>query len=228
MDAGEQAPLAPLGVRVRRQTRGEAPAQHEALPLEGGQGRLDAGGRQAEDRGEPPGGHRPRPLEPAAHQLDQRLLGRPGPREEARRRGDRGLQAEGHITSIGTPAGTSAGELGAAPYTASSCGSRSAATQRSAPSPVESTAARRSATRASNQGPQPAARPSSAVKNPSPTRASCSSSGSATSGQASSRTRATAAASSAPRSEATDGSSQRRVCTAWVRRSSKGASSRKV
>ena len=47
-------------------------------------------------------------------------------------------------------------------------------------------------------------------------------------GPASSRTRAIASGSSRPSSAALSGSSQRRAITAWVRRSSSGASSRKA
>ena len=64
-----------------------------------------------------------------------------------------------------------------------------------------------------------------AVRNPAVSSASCSSSASRGSGRASSRTRSIAAASSAPRSLPL-GSAARRVCTACVRRSSSGASSR--
>ena len=70
--------------------------------------------------------------------------------------------------------------------------------------------------------------PSSSVRKPEVSRASCSSSAFSISGQASSRTRSIAAVSSAPRSSAEEGSKARRVYTAWVRRSSAGASSRKA
>ena len=64
------------------------------------------------------------------------------------------------------------------------------------------------------------------VRNPAVSSASCSSSASRGSGRSSSRTRAMASASSAPRSPADAGSVARRDCTAWLRRSSSGASSR--
>ena len=64
------------------------------------------------------------------------------------------------------------------------------------------------------------------VRKPAVSSASCSSSASRGSGRSSSRTRAIASASRAPRSPADDGSLARRDCTAWLRRSSSGASSR--
>ncbi len=118
---------------------------------------------------------------------------------------------------------------------ASNSGSRSAVTQsltdRRA-SFVLRRAARRSPINISSSGPHdsPArpSRPSSSVRQPKLSSASCSSSASRTSGHASSRTRAIAAASSAAMSSADVGSSERRVYTAWVRRSSSGTSSRKA
>ena len=73
---------------------------------------------------------------------------------------------------------------------------------------------------------QPALATSASVRKPSQTSASCSSSAFAGSGQASARTRSIASASSRPMSDARSGSSQRRLITACVRRSSSGASSR--
>ena len=69
---------------------------------------------------------------------------------------------------------------------------------------------------------------SCSLRQPSHSKASCNSSAFAGSGHASSRTRAMASASRRPSSSALSGASQRRAITAWVRRSSSGASSRKA
>jgi hypothetical protein len=81
---------------------------------------------------------------------------------------------------------------------------------------------------ACNRSAQPVlASTSAAVTKPSKVSASCISSALRTCGHASSRTAAIASGSSRPRSSASS-AFQRRFCTAWVRRSSSGASSRKA
>ncbi len=93
--------------------------------------------------------------------------------------------------------------------------------------PVSSRVTRRCAASSPSNSAQPDCRSTSdSVRNVSHNSASCSSSAFAASGHASSRTRWIASGSSLPRSDALSGSSQRRLMTAWVRRSSSGASSR--
>ena len=126
---------------------------------------------------------------------------------------------------IGSPAQLSVVRSGvAAGWTAVSSGSRSAAIQM-APAARRTSAARLERESSANKsgGSAPA---SSAERKPAVIEASCSSSASRGSGRSSSRTRAMAEASSAPRSWPEAGSLARRACTACVRRSSSGASSR--
>ena len=149
-----------------------------------------------------------------------------GPKPSSRPR-TASTSAASLLTVCARPAGVvTAGSGRAAGKSAAKSGSRSAVTQTPAPAPTMCVT-RRCAASWAIRSVQPAPRATSAsVRYVSHSSASCSSSASVASGQASSRTRRMASASSLPKSAALCGSSQRRLITAWVRRSSRGASSR--
>ena len=110
---------------------------------------------------------------------------------------------------------------------ANSCGRRSAVTHDAA-LPVCSRVARRVEARFSSNPRQPEASASPSVAMPNCISASCISSASRGCGQASSRAASIAPGSRRPRSSARAASPKPRDCTARVRRSSSGASSRKA
>ena len=180
MDAREQAALAPF---VDRRVRREAAAQGEAFGLERRQRRGDLLGRQPKRRGERGLGHRSQAFEPAAQDLDQRLVARPF-LVVGGRRGDRRVEPRAPATALGSAA---------------------AARPRStlAPARIDQRRALRGAASSSSQSaPAGAGLHSSAVRKPSHTRPSCSSSALAASGQASPLTRSIASASRRPSSDA--------------------------
>ena len=91
VDPRQQPPLAPLLFGF---PRGEPPAQDEALCFERPERRLDRREAQAEGLGEAGLGDRAQPLQPPTHQLDQRLVGAPGPFRGAGRRLDGRFQGQ--------------------------------------------------------------------------------------------------------------------------------------
>ena len=205
VDPGEQPALAPF---VRGRRRREAPAHDEAFGLKRRERGCDLVGLEPERRRERALRDRPQALEPAAQDLDQRLIARP----VAPAACGRGAAIAGSSLASG--------------QSAWNCGRRSAAIQSVARGACSRATRRSRASAASHSLQLGSACASSALRKPSQTSASCSSSAFAASGQASARTRAIASGSSRPRSDASSGASQRRLITAWVRRSSSGASSR--
>ena len=167
--------------------------------------------RQPERRGERVRRDRTQALEPTAQDLDQRIVARPR-----------------RVAAVAAGA-TIAGLSVASGHSAWNCGRRSAAIQSVAPGlpsqPRHALVARQLREPLAPAG-SPGLRLRPSVTKPSQTSASCSSSAFAASGQASSRTRAIASASSRPRSAAVSGRASAGSCTACVRRSSSGASSR--
>ena len=193
--------------------RREAAAQDDAVALQRQQGSVDVRFGDADCRGERGCRDWSFDGEAAPDDLGQRGCARPVVRAAC----DRDGQSTGSSTTPGC--------------TASHSGSRSAATS----SPSSGSDAERTRTRvarlevvrlSTHAGAMD--RRSVRVRNPTVISASCSSSASRGSGRASSRTLAIAAASSAPVSSTSPARPARRVCTACVRRSSSGASSRKA
>src|SRR5439155_636853 len=135
-----------------------------------------------------------------------------------------------HTCARSRSGGTTAGSVPTPGKTTASIGSRSAAIHNpGSVSSVPALPARTSSSKWGRQDPSPfPLPPSPAVNPPITSNASCSSSALETSGHASSLTRSIAAGSRVPSSSAVLTSSPRRVITAWVRRSSSGASSRKA
>ena len=164
----------------------------------------------------------PEPFEPAAQDFDQRLLGRPvAARHSAPARRSAGRAAH-RATARGIaaaarrrPTASRSRTAGVTPAIAADAasGKRVASVRRSQLAPASAPAL---AGRGFGLGQK--AEPDQGVVQ--------FVGGWPASGQASSRTRAIASGSSRPSSAASSGASQRRPITAWVRRSSSGASSR--
>ncbi len=89
MNAGQEPALAPF---LDRRAGAELAAQREAFALQRHQRPGDVVGRQAERGGERGFADRTQPFEPAAHNLDERLLRRPGALGMAGRSGDRRIK----------------------------------------------------------------------------------------------------------------------------------------
>ena len=205
VDPREQPALAPF---LRRPLPGvKRPRKREAFGLERRQRSRDLVRRKSQRCRKRISRDRPMPLQPAAQDLDQRVI--VGPLRAAWAAAPR---SPGRACAPARAPGTAASARRRS--TGCACGACSSATRLCRAS-------------SANQPPQPGfACASSAVRKPSHTRASCNSSALAASGQASACTRAIASGSRRPISAAASGASQRRAITAWVRRSSSGASSR--
>ena len=215
MNAREQPAIAPF--ELRRADAVKTPRSTTPSPSSVSSATATSDSLIAQDAAERRSRRRPHERQPAAQDLDDRVLARPDARG-ARRRShgvalNRGVGMHGHDLRQPLrrdPHRTSA-QVESQVLRVCMIASRARSTCFDA-------ADRRARRRRQRDRP--------GVRKPAVSSASCSSSASRGSGRASSRTRSIAAASSRPRSSAVDGSPARRACTACVRRSSSGASSR--
>ncbi len=237
MDAREQVPLAPFGFgRARR----ELAAHDVAFAFERGERDVDVRlSADAERCGEIGGAHRAEAGQARADDFDERLVGRPFGRREFGRRVDRAERARrpdgSRRIAASRSAATQADRLFSSfrrrPESSSSpCRDRQLdpGLRRATTMSDVSHATRRA--RELHVEQILTSRDSAQPRSPSRTQASSTHRASRpalrASGHASSRTPSIASMSSCPKSAAVAGSTQRRLVTACVRRSSSGASSR--